>query len=403
MIETELHPIEDVTAYEEQALIGEARTLHKRRKRRLVFRLITAALFIGIAASVVALSLSRSRPTTTAPPLPGGLTSQLNDTAYITTAEGILKVDLATKRVIGRITPHGSALALNPIAIASGDATAYVVSDNILTPIDLATGLPKSPISLGSPTGGIADATGYPTSIAITPNGRTAYVAIPGQGAIVPVHLASRSSASPIVLGGTPRSIAIAPNGETAYVTNSTANAVDVVNLETGSVASIGGIPDPLQIALTPNGARAYVTTQTGIVPINLTSMSVSPLIKVGSIRAGFVPGPIAVSNDGQRIYVANTESASGNAAVVVASTTSNSIIDLLGGFSGPVGISLANKGHTLYVLNAAASPGVLIGRSSGTSVVQKNALVPVDLNSGKVRAPIPLPAGPRSLGIGRS
>jgi DNA-binding beta-propeller fold protein YncE len=310
---------------------------------------------------------------------------------------------LGTEKVVGRITPHGSAFALDPIAIAPGGNTAYVVSDNVLTPIDLASGLAKAPISLGSPTGGIADATGLPSSIAIAPDGRTAYVAIPGKGTIVPVQLAPLSSASPIVLGGTPQSIAIAPNGDAAYVTNTTTNAVDVVNLVSGAVSSITGIVDPLQIAITPNGARAYVTTGTAIIPIDLTVGSVLPPIKVGSITEGFVPGPIVVSRDGQRVYVANTESATGNATVLVASTRSNTIIHSLGGFSQPVGISFAGDGHTLYVLNVAPSPGAVIGGGIGTSLaVQKNALVPIDLNSGVVRTPILLPAAPRSIGLGR-
>lgn len=404
MIETGLHRTEEVAAYDEQALIGEARILHKRRQRRLIFRLIAAALLIGIAASVITLSVSRSQPKTSRAPNASGLTKPVKDMAYVTTSEGILKINLATGKVVGRITPHGSALALDPIAIAPDGNTAYVVSDNVLTPIDLASGLAKAPISLGSPTGGIADATGYPSSIAIAPDGRTAYVAVPGKGTIVPVHLASRSNASPIFLGGTPQSIAIAPNGATAYVTNTTTDAVDVVNLVTGSVNSIAGIVDPLEVAITPNGARAYVSTGTGIVPIDLPSGSVFAQIRVGSMRAGFVPGPIVVSQDGQRIYVANTESAIDNATVFVASTRSNTIIHSLGGFAQPVGLSLAGDGHTLYVLNVAASPGAAIGGGSGTSsAVQKNALVPIDLNSGVVHRPILLPAAPRSFGLGRS
>jgi DNA-binding beta-propeller fold protein YncE len=403
VIETELHQSE-TAAFQAQALIEEARRLHRRRQRKLALRLIAAVLLLGIAVSVVVLTFSRSQSTANAPPRLGP-TRQASDTAYITTSDGILKVNLASKRIVGRISSHGSQLALNPIAIAPGGGTAYVVSDNILTPIDLASGLALAPITLGSPAGGTADSTGFPSSIAIAPNGRTAYVAMPGRGTIVPVHLAPRSAAGPILLGGAPRSIAIAPNGETAYVANSTTGAIDVVNLVTDSVGlPINGIVDPQQIALGPNGQRAYVSTGTAVVPIDLISGRVLAPIEVGSIGAGFVPGPIVVSPDGRSVYAANTESASGDAAVSVVSTASNAVVARLGGFSGPVGISLIGDARMLYVLNAASSPGALISGGSGRSdAVENNALVPVNLNDGLVQTPIPLSATPRSLSIGRT
>jgi YVTN family beta-propeller protein len=398
VIEAELDRSE-TAAFQAQAVIEEARRVHRRRRRKLAFCLVAALLLFGIAVSVV-LTSSHSRPTTTAPPRSGSPTVPVNETAYITTSGGILEVNLASKKIIGRITPHGSLFALDPIAI-DGE-TAYVVSDNILTPIDLASGLALAPVTLGPSSGETADATGFPSSIAIAPSGRTAYVAVPGQGTIVPVHVAPLSVASPIFLGGTPRSIAISPNGETAYVANPTTGAIDVVNLGTDSVASsISGIVDPQEIALTPNGQRAYVSTGTAVVPIDLHSERVLAPIDVGSLGAGFDPGPIVVSPDGKSVYVANTESATGDAAVSVVNTASNTVVGRLGGFSQPIGISLVANAHTLYVLNVAPSPGAVIGGgSSRRDAVEDNALVPVDLNDDVVQALVPIPAEPRSFGI---
>jgi DNA-binding beta-propeller fold protein YncE len=382
VIDTELQQTE-IAAFQAQALIEKARRLHRRRQRRVVSRLIAAVLLIGIAASAIALSISRSPHSTTTLPRFGGPTTPTNNTAYITSSEGVLRVSLASKKVVGRITPHGRNFALDPIAIAPGGRTAYVVSDNIFTAIDLVSDSAMTPITLGSATGETADSKGFPSSIAIAPNRQTAYVAIPGHGTIVPVHLAPLHAASPVFLGGTPRSITIAPNGKTAYVTNPTTSVIDVIKLATDSVGLPIHIIDPQQIAITPNAKRAYVSTGTAIVPIDLRSDSALTPIKVGSIRAGFVPGPIAVSPDGQDIYVANTESGSGNAAVLIVSTTSNKIIARLGGFSGPVGLSVVGDGQMLYVLNTAPSPGAVVGGGSRTpSEVDTNALVPVDLNN---------------------
>jgi DNA-binding beta-propeller fold protein YncE len=173
-----------------------------------------------------------------------------------------------------------------------------------------------------------------------------------------------------------------------------------VVDLATGAVHPITGIADPRGIALTPSGHRAYVTAGSAIVPIDLASGRVLTPIRDGSIGVGYSPGPIVVSPNGQRIYVANIESASGSAAVLVASTKSNTIIARLGGFSGPIGLSLGGGGHTLYVLNDAPSPGAVVGRKA--SAVEDNALVPVDLNRGIVHTAVGLPAAPRAFGIGQ-
>jgi DNA-binding beta-propeller fold protein YncE len=89
---------------------------------------------------------------------------------------------------------------------------------------------------------------------------------------------------------------------------------------------------------------------------------------------------------------------------VSVVSTASNTVVGRLGGFSGPVGISLVGDAHKLYVLNVAPSPGaVFSGGRSRRDAVEDNALVPVDLNDGLVQTPIPIPAAPRSFGIGRA
>ncbi len=57
------------------------------------------------------------------------------------------------------------------------------------------------------------------TAIAITPNGRTAYVVTVGD-TVTPVNLATRKPGRPIKVGDSASVIAIAPNGRTAYLPN---------------------------------------------------------------------------------------------------------------------------------------------------------------------------------------
>jgi hypothetical protein len=72
------------------------------------------------------------------------LWQQLRDTAFI----------------VGGLLGVGSRLALGPIAVAPGGPTGLVVSDSLLTPIDLATGRAGATVTFGPATGGLADGNG---------------------------------------------------------------------------------------------------------------------------------------------------------------------------------------------------------------------------------------------------
>src|SRR5262249_60403940 len=57
-------------------------------------------------------------------------------------------------------------------------------------------------------------------AIAITPDGRTAYV-VASSGAVTPIRTATNKALKPIRVGTNASGIAITPNGRTAYVTGS--------------------------------------------------------------------------------------------------------------------------------------------------------------------------------------
>jgi DNA-binding beta-propeller fold protein YncE len=223
-------------------------------------------------------------------------------------------------------------------------------------------------------------------------------------GEIVPVHLESLTVGTPISVGGHPFEIAIAPNGKTAYVPDSSSSTIDVVNLITDSVeAPITGIADPHQIVISSNGQRAYVsaggiTVRPSVVPIDLSTGRILAPIALEAHGFGDVPGSIVVSPNGRTVYVTFAPTVSG-AQVSVLSTVRNKVIARLGYFSLPIGIALASSTHTLYVLNTA--PSEIIGNGGG--IVEGNALVPIDLDRGRIEKPISVPATPRSVGIAPS
>jgi len=93
--------------------------------------------------------------------------------------------------------------------------TAYVTSPSLsntgwVTPINTMTNRPGKPIKVGD----------SPLAVAITPGGKTAYVANSGSGTVIPIATATNTPGKPIKSGNSPAWIAITPNGKTAYVAN---------------------------------------------------------------------------------------------------------------------------------------------------------------------------------------
>src|ERR1019366_7889840 len=102
-------------------------------------------------------------------------------------------------------------------AYFSNNGAGYIAGT--VTPIATATNIAGPPITVG-----IA-----PIFIAITPDGKTAYVANAGAGTVTPTATATNPAGPPITGGFRPNMIAITPDGKTAYVAN-----VEVIGSGTG-------------------------------------------------------------------------------------------------------------------------------------------------------------------------
>ena len=225
------------------------------------------------------------------------------------------------------------------IAITPDGKMAYVANGgganggpqaNSVTPIDLATGAtgrPISTVSAATPT----TVEAWPRAIAITPDGRTAYVANGLGTSVVPIDLATGTAGAPITVGIDPDAIAITPDGNTAYVADYADDTVTPINLATnvpGPPVQVGPtlgrhnhdlLWHPTAIAITPDGWTAYVTSKWGFVStVNLTTNVATPAgctqydcgpgaIPVPRGPAGAPhPDAIAITPDGRTAYVAD-------------------------------------------------------------------------------------------------
>ena len=80
---------------------------------------------------------------------------------------------------------------------------------------------------------------GGPYAIAITPDGKTAYVA--NSGTVTPITTATDTAGTPITAGSDPYAIAITPDGKTAYVANNGSGTVTPITTATDTA----GTADP--------------------------------------------------------------------------------------------------------------------------------------------------------------
>jgi YVTN family beta-propeller protein len=288
-------------------------------------------------------------------------------TAYVTISSGYdsLTPISTVSNGAGTMIPAGS----EPVAVAitPDGKTAYVASSTGVTPIDLASGMAGTPITAGS----------GPDAIAVTPDGKTAYVANFGSGNVTPIDLASGVAGTPITVGLEPAGIAITPDGETAYVTNSGGDTVTPIDLASG----MAGTPitvglDPSGIAITPDGETAYVTSgfEGTVTPIDLATGVAGTAITVNDSPSG-----VAITPDGKTAYVAQH------------SGTTVTPIDLASGIPGtpipagtsPQDVAITPNGETAYVTDY-----------DGSSVT------PIDLATGTAETAITVESNPYGIAI---
>jgi len=192
------------------------------------------------------------------------------------------------------------------IVITPDGKTAYVMTGSGVTPISTATNKAGTTIHVGQ---------GNLAQIAITPDGKTVYVSTvfgchdrPSNEyctfAVTPISTATNTPRTPITVGSGPWTlydvgqIAITPDGKTAYVTTgtsvtpiSTATNTPGKPIHLGKVNIPGGGGPGGQIVITPDGKTAYVTTGSGVTPISTaTNTPGKPIHVVGTIAIAITP-----------------------------------------------------------------------------------------------------------------
>jgi YVTN family beta-propeller protein len=248
------------------------------------------------------------------------------------------------------ITPDGKTLY---VASGSYYANGSYSYGTTVTPIATATNTAAPPITVGS----------QPYGMAITPDGKTVYVANYGSGTVTPIATATNTAGPPITVGSGPFDIAITPDGKTAYVANLDSGTVTPIATATntaGPPITVGSVPlGPFDIVITPDGKTAYVTDSGSgtVTPIATATNTAGPPITVGSY-----PENIAITPDGKTAYVTDYDSGT----VTPIATATNTAGPPITTGTAPERIVITPDGKTAYVTNEV--PGTVTPIATATN-----------------------------------
>jgi YVTN family beta-propeller protein len=234
-------------------------------------------------------------------------------------------------------------LASGPVAsIAVGDHPAHVVVDkegrrafvtlagaDAVAVVDLVRNEVARTIGTGR----------YPHGLRISPDGREVYVANVKDGSVSVIDTATLSEAARIPVGRAPVQVGFTPDGSRVYVSLRDENSVAVIDTARRAViARVTVGPYPIQVHATPDGRFVYVANQgTETEPADTVSViDVAAGGVVDMIRTGAGAHGVAVSNDGQNVFITNIV----DGTVTVIEAKSHSVITAFAVGRGPNGIT---------------------------------------------------------------
>jgi len=181
----------------------------------------------------------------------------------------------------------------------------------------------------------------YPRQAEMAPDRRAVYVTCPGSDSVAVIETAGNSVAT--VVEGIPEaySVAFANRGDHALVSSRWSKRIVAVNTTDYATATIATPADVLGLAAHPVLDRAYAASSDGtLLVIDTSALSINAAIPVG-----MVPGAVAVSPDGSRVYVGEHHGPN----LVVIDTDSQAVSATMTDLDALSDLSVTRDGSTIY------------------------------------------------------
>jgi len=300
---------------------------------------------------------------------------QAQTVAYVTNnIEGSVSViDTSTNAIVATIGGFSHPFCVTP----SPDGTLLYVcnTDNSVVAVNTATNSVITHIPLPGALGFIGNEGAEPV-IAFSPDGTRAFVVPSGGGVnsqLFVIDTASNTATAVASFGSTfLLAIAISADGSTLYLASS--NGVIVVDANTfATITTIAPGHDITDLAISQPGSTLYASDNTGllggtsgVLVINTGSNTVTATVPLpfNPASPSFVTG-IAVTPDGQHVYVEEFFFTAANSTVTVINAADNSIATTI-------------PGNGLALTDLAITP-------DGSTVLATNAVLSTTVNSSVV------------------
>jgi YVTN family beta-propeller protein len=295
-------------------------------------------------------------------------------------------------------------LAQNPfptgLSVSPDGSKVYVANNlaNNVTVVDTTSDSVAGVIPVGS----------YPYTTLASSDGKTVYVSNWGDSTVSVIDVAQRKVTATIHVGNHPSAMVFGPNG-LLFVADSNSDAVSVINTATNqelrriSLAPYPNAPlssSPEGLAISPDGKYLYVADsgENAIVVIALNGLP-GPETVLGRIPTGWYPTAVAVSSDGQTLFVTNAkgQGAGPNAGGYDPNPTRQTVpfIDAVDGFVD--GYCQCTRDRTTYSMIVGTLSTIAVPTSGQLQlyteqVKRNNHYGDSSVNERSANNPIPLP-----------
>jgi YVTN family beta-propeller protein len=250
------------------------------------------------------------------------------------------------------------------------------------------SGLYYWPSVTNTPVTGITVTGGGPVSIAVTPDGTKGYLPL-NTGSVTPFNTSTNTVGTSFFASSGLTDVAISPDGTKAYVGNGSFNTIKVIDTATDAVSTITVDATPDRLALSPDGTKIYMVNR-GVTP-NVTIRNASSGAQIGDpiVLGDFntFPEAVAVTPNGNKLYIASTTSTgAGSVSVVDLTATPSPTLSTVAGISGnPAGIAITPDGSEVWTANNGGNSATVIRTSDDTIVGSPISLSADGLNPNDI------------------
>ena len=255
---------------------------------------------------------------------------------YVKNMKNLLVVDARTCTLAQKLNYPGSGASMHGIAVNHESSHVYVtasgqelydwqVGSNGLVSFSRTISLPSA---------------SDPCGLALSANGAKAYVCLSVKNALAEINLHDGAMTRQLSVGIAPWAVALSPDGRTAYVSD-WGGRFPLSGDLTATSAGTPVVVDPRGVA--SSGAVSFVDLTTGL--------------ESAQVPTGLHPADLVVSHDGKSLYIANVNSDT----VTVIDTKTHSVRETISIRPDPTlpfgsesdGLALSPDGATLFVVNA--------------------------------------------------